>query len=125
MCTVRTHICLKLFQVSFILFYFLKDETEKRKKENHPTPSSNALSQDPAFLLTFLIPTLPKTDCFEDQMYQATWHVYPNILLSDPHQFSGDCMFIKHQDSKSLLCIPTLLMSQAWKGHSLGRNSVT
>lgn len=40
----------------------MKDENRGKGHEDHPIPASNAVSLDPAFLLTFLTLTLPQTD---------------------------------------------------------------
>lgn len=111
-------------QLHFILFFLKMKQKKERKKTTQP-PAAMPFLRTLHFFSHFLFRHFLRQTALKTRRTKPLGMCTPNILLSDPHQFSGDCMFIKHQDSKSLLCIPTLLMSQAWKGHSLGRNSVT
>lgn len=47
---------------------------KKKSHENHPRSASDAVSLDPAFLLTFPVLTFPQT---KDHMCRATWYVHP------------------------------------------------
>lgn len=83
----------KIISSQLYLILFLKDEN--RKKKTHENPSSDALSQDPIFCLTFLIPTPPQIDsALKTRCTKPLGMCTSNIPLSYPHQFPVDSMII-------------------------------
>lgn len=76
------------------LFYFIKRwKQNKEKPEKHPSPSSDAFSQDLA-LLTSSSRHVLRQMALKSRCTKPLGVCIPNLSLSDPHPFPGDSVFI-------------------------------